>query len=116
MKIPKDMIIADLVRDYVVIHFRPTHLREQGDVERVVSEIQDVIRDHEFRIMVLNFSRVRLLTSSFLGKLMVLHRQLKAANVKLRACAMGPPVRQGFTICKLQKLIPVFDTEAEALA
>ena len=116
MKVAKDMIIADVVKDHVVIHFITTHIRELADVERVVNEIQQVIDEYEFRVLVLNFSRLKMLTSSFLGKLVMLHKHLKRQKVELRACSMAEAVYQGFKICKLQKLIPVFSNEAEAVA
>jgi len=116
MKIPKEMIIADWEADHVVIHFRGTHVRELADVEKIMAEILETVENRALRCVVLNFSRVRMLTSSFLGKLVMLHKKLKESNIELRACCAEKPVFEGFRICKLQKLIPISKTEQDALS
>jgi len=115
MKIQKTLTIADVVQDHVVIHFVPAHIRNQSDVERVAAEIDEVADSYAFKMMVLNFSRVKSMTSAFLGKIVRLNNALKARKIALRACSMNGAVEECFKLVKLQKLVPLFKSEKEAI-
>jgi len=115
MKVDNLLTTADIEADHVVVSFKSLRLREQNEIESVSQELEGLIDAHDFRVMVLNFQDVRMLTSSFLGRLLMLRRRLKSRNIELRACNMQEEVFEGFNVLKLQKLIPVFDSINEAL-
>jgi len=115
MNVQKTMIVAAIDEDRAVIYFAPSVIREQADVDKVAEEIQEIVRDYPFRIMVLNFARVKTLSSSFLGKIVKLNNELKARNRKLRVCELSEEVANCFKLLKLQKVIPVYKTEEKAL-
>ena len=56
------------------------------------------------------------MTSAFLSKLVALNKGMKPMNITLRVCAMCPEVERAYNICKLEKIIPLFATEAKALS
>ena len=115
MKIAKTYIVADVCTEHVVIHFVMGHIREQVEVERVMDEISEVANGFDFKVLVLNFSRIRMLSSSFLGKLIGLRAELNERQIAVRACCMDPDVLAGFRMLNLHKLIKVFPSEEKAV-
>ena len=116
MKTQKTKILADVTGEHAVVYFLGTTVRDMGDVQKIMDEIEDVAYNSKITLLVVNFSRVTQLTSAFLGRLITLNKSLKQAGVTLRLCSMMPQVEEAFKICKFQKLIPLFPTEEKALA
>jgi anti-anti-sigma factor len=116
MKIQKTKIAADVTADRAIIYFLGSTVRDLGDVQKIMDEIESVAYNSKITLVVINFSRVTQLTSAFLGRLITLNKSLKQAGVELRLCAMAPHVEEAFRICKFEKLIKLFPTEEKALA
>jgi len=116
MKTQKTKIMADVTGEQAIIYFLGSTVRDLGDVQKILDEIEDVAYNSKIKLLVINFSRVTQLTSAFLGRLVTLNKSLKQVGVTLRLCSMTPQVEEAFKICKFQKLIPLFPTEEKALA
>ena len=116
MKTQKTKIMADVTGEQAIIYFLGSTVRDLGDVQKILDEIEDVAYNSKIKLLVINFSRVTQLTSAFLGRLITLNKSLKQVGVTLRLCSMTPQVEEAFRICKFQKLIPLFPTEEKALA
>jgi len=116
MKVPKTRIVADVSGEQAVVQFLLTHVRELGDVQKIIDEIEEIAYNYNITLVVLNFSRQKLLTSAFLGKLITLNKSLAQAGITLRVCCLSAQVAKAFKICRLHKIIPIFATEDKALA
>jgi anti-anti-sigma factor len=116
MKTQKTKIIADVTGEQAIIYFVGPTVRDLGDVQKILDEIEAVAYNSKIKLLVINFSRVTQLTSAFLGRLITLNKSLQQAGVTLRLCSMTPQIEEAFRICKFQKLIPLFPTEEKALA
>ena len=115
MRVTKMKIFADVTQDTAVVHFTSTHVRETSDVNKISSEIIEVAENYNIKKLVVNFARLRQITSSFLGKLTMLRKRLAKQGIELRVCAMNDEVEKVFKICRLQKIIPSFASEKEAI-
>ncbi len=115
MKTSKTRIIADIHGKQAVIHFLSSHVRELGDVQKISEEIEAVAYNYDIEVMIVNFSKLRQLTSAFLSRLITLNRSLRDAGIKLRLCSMCKEVERAYKICKLQKIIPLYGSESKAL-
>ncbi|MGO8703905.1 MAG: STAS domain-containing protein [Candidatus Brocadiia bacterium] len=116
MRTQKTKILADVTGEQAVIYFVGSTVRDLGDVQKIVDEIEEVAYNSKITLLVINFSRLTQLTSAFLGRLITLNKSLKQTGVTLRLCSMSPQIEEAFRICKFQKLIPLFPTEEKALA
>jgi anti-anti-sigma factor len=116
MKTRKTKIIADVTGEQAIIYFVGPTVRDLGDVQKILDEIEAVAYNSKITLLVINFSRVTQLTSAFLGRLITLNKSLKQTGITLRLCSMTPQIEEAFRICKFQKLIPLFPTEEKALA
>jgi len=115
MKIQKSRIIADIQGDYVSIRFLGVAMREVAEAQRAVQEIENVAYNHDLKVVIINFGGLVHLSSVFLGRLIQLQKSLKQLGMELRACGMSSDIEKAFKICKLEKLIPAFATEEEAI-
>ncbi len=115
MRVSKTKIFADVMQDVAIVHFTSTHVREASDVNKISSEIAEIAENYDIKKLVINFARLQQITSSFLGKLTEMKKQLAAQEIKLCVCAMNKDVENAFKICRLQKLIPYFKSEKEAI-
>jgi len=116
MKIKKTYTVAEITMNQAIIRFVPTHIRELSDAQKTSDEIEELAYNYDISLLVINFSRLKQMTSSFLGKLITLNKSLKQAGIELRLCCMTRQVEQAYKICKLQNVIPLYRTEEKALA
>jgi anti-anti-sigma factor len=68
------------------------------------------------RLMVLNLEAVTFIDSSGLRSLVAVHRRARALDVKLRLACLPPIPRRTLEITRLDMILPMFDTAAEALS
>ncbi len=115
MKVPKSRIVAEVTGKQAIIYFLASNVRELGDVQKIIDEIEEVAYNYDIHLIVINFSKLKSLTSAFLSKLVTLNKSLRTADIKLRLCSMSSEVARAYKICKLQKLIPLYSNEAKAL-
>ena len=65
---------------------------------------------------VLDLSRLRFVSSMFLGMLVVLHKRVASANGELKLCGIQPGAAVVFGITKLDKVFDIHDGQQSALA
>ena len=111
----------------------PSHLevskRENATVvrlgeHRILNEVTiQLMGDELFRVadqpdcdnLLLDFTGVERLTSSMLGKLVVLKRKMESKRGKLMLCDIGPEIRGAFKSSGLDRILDIRENEAEAL-
>ena len=98
MRTQKTKILADVTGEQAVIYFLGPTVRDLGDVQKIVDEIEDVAYNSKIKLLVVNFSRVTQLTSAFLGRLITLNKSLKQAGITLRLCSMSAQIEEAFRI------------------
>lgn len=116
MKVQMTRVVAQITSDHAVVHFISTHVRDPGDAQKIADEIEQIASNYKISVLIVNFSRLKQLTSAFLSKLITLNKSLRKLGIQLRVCGMSREVERGFRISKLQKIIPSFATEDEAMA
>lgn len=66
--------------------------------------------------VVLNLSGVQLVSSSFIAGLIALNRRMNEAQGKVVLCELSPIVRETLAGAKLDRILTIVGTEAEAQA
>ena len=69
----------------------------------------------EGRRVVLDFSRVKRLSTALVGKVVALHKRLNRVGGRLALCEVAPHLREALELLKLPRLVPIYDEEREAL-
>ncbi len=98
-----------------VVRFQVAHILDLSDVQKATREIDEILSNYDVKLLVIDFTGVKQVTSSLLSKLMILQKTLKSEGGELRVCGLSGNVREAFRICKFHKLIPTFKNEGDAV-
>jgi anti-anti-sigma factor len=96
-----------------VLTFLPG-LRSGSEGERGVSEVISAASDQA--VVVADVSHLRLVTSSFLGMLVVLRNRLETTKKRFKLCGVSPELCDSLHSTNLGDLFDVYDDEQAALA
>jgi len=104
------------IRDVTIVNFNETTILDTVQVEQIGEQLYDLVDKRDRKKLILDFSSVRLLSSSALGVLITLHG--KAGKIKGRVvlCGLREELMKMFKITKLHKLFTFCDDEEQALA
>lgn len=103
---------ADGVR---IVRFRDRQLFDERTVREVAEQVFNAAPATGPIRMVVDFTGVDLVSSSLLGKLLLLQRRVDASGGKLRLCEMSPAVRAVFKVSNLDRLFGIDRDRREAL-
>jgi anti-sigma B factor antagonist len=84
-------------------------------IQEVGEELHSLLTDHGRSRILLDFSQVRYLSSSMLGQLARLAKDVASARGQLKITGLGPVLRDTFRISHLEPLFEFFDDQAAAL-
>ncbi len=99
-----------------VVRFHDRHLFDERTVRDVAEQIAAILPNDGSPIrLVLDFSDVALISSSFLSKLILFQRRVDASRGKLRLCEMSPVLQQVFRTSNLDRLFTIDRDQRAAL-
>ncbi len=104
------------IGDITVVHFHEHWISGFLEIESLGRELYGLAEENRRKKILLDFSGVEFLSSSFLGKLITLSGKLKARDAALRLCNIQPQVLEVFLVCKLDRIFDVRKDSADALA
>lgn len=107
-----DLDEADGVR---VVRFRDRRLYDDRTVREAADQILGAVAGGGPVRLLIDFSGVDLVSSSLLGKLILLQRRVDASGGRLRLCEMSPTVRAVFRTSNLDRLFAIDRDRREAL-
>lgn len=79
------------------------------------SELKSVLKDLGRKLILLEFDDVQYVSSTMLGQLAHLEREVRAAKGQLKICGLGPILRDTFRIGRFDSLFDIHPDEASAL-
>ena len=108
----------DLEREDVdgvtVVRLTARRLEEEGHVRALFQEVVALVGAGHPNL-VLNFRRVEYLASVVIGKLVMLHRKVRAAEGRLALCHLSPAIEEALEVMHLKEIVPSYGSEQEAL-
>ena len=109
------LIMTSQIGDVGVVNFLTSQVLDELNVQQLGQELNDLV-DKDYMVkMVINFSKIKFLSSAVLGKLISLNKKVAAQKGRLAFCNINPDIMQVFKITRLDKLIPVYEDEDEAV-
>jgi len=90
-------------------------MRDTEEFESIHRELNAVADIEDTCAMLINFSGVEFFSSRMIGLLVALHSKLSDRGGKLVLCRLRPEPFRVLMLSKIDTLIPVFDTEEDAL-
>ena len=107
-------IQCDVIGDRVTVCFLNHDIIDVCDADAVVNEIEEMIAISRPCLVILDFTNVRHMGSRMFGHMLHLQKVVQKHGGKLRVCAMDANIERTFTLCRLERIIPLFKTADEA--
>ena len=108
------LVTIEAQGDIQVITFLRDLFQEDA-IAQVLDQLRKLVESLPQPRLVLNFARLKNVSSNFLG--MVMDITLKTTHKKgqLRVCEMHEQVKDLFQLTRLDKIVPISDTQAQAI-
>ena len=109
------LIMATQVGDVTVVNFLTSQVLDEFNVQQLGQELNDLVDKQNMIRLVINFSKIKFLSSAVLGKMISLNKKVAAQKGHMAFCNINPDIMQVFKITRLDKLIAIYDDEDEAV-
>jgi anti-sigma B factor antagonist len=109
------LIMTAQIGDVGVVNFLTSQVLDELNVQQLGQELNDLVDKDYVVKMVINFSKIKFLSSAVLGKLISLNKKIAAQKGRLAFCSINADIMQVFKITRLDKLIPIYEDEDEAV-
>lgn len=108
-------LVVQNIGDVVVVNFGDTAILDGLTIDAITRSLLDLVDNQARRKILLDFSRVRFLSSSMLGVLIRLQKRIGAINGRLAILGLRPELHKVFKITRLDKLFNFYNDEQDAL-
>jgi anti-anti-sigma factor len=111
---PGNLVIAQ-EQGVTVVTFRDAAILDAAAVETLSGELHDLVDKRALKRVLLDFGRVKFLSSSMIGTLITLHRKSQGIGGKVVVCGLAPQLSNAFKILKLDGMLNFAPDEAQGL-
>jgi anti-sigma B factor antagonist len=88
---------------------------ESALVHEIGAELQSLLEDQGQRRILLDFAHVQYLSSSMMGQLVKLQKEMDTAKGQLKVTGLGPVLRDTFRIGRFEPLFAIYDDRPGAM-
>jgi len=99
----------------LIAQFTQQKLYDDAIIGEIGSELME-LADQSGGKMFLDFHGVKFMSSSMIGKVVVLNKKCKADNIELRMCNVASTVMEVFEVTRLDRVFTICDSVDDALA
>ena len=86
-----------------IIKIKESKVYDEAMVSIINDEINQALDSNDKKFIILDFSKVKYLSSSFLGKIISINKKLKTKEGKLFLVGLNADIMEVFQITKLEK-------------
>ena len=108
-------LLIHMIRDVTVVNFHDSSILDTVQVQQIGEELYDLVDSKARRKLILDFSKVQLLSSSALGVLITLRKKADQIKGQVVICGLRQDLRKIFKITNLERLFTFCDDEEQAL-
>jgi anti-sigma B factor antagonist len=98
----------------LTVIFDDERILDETKLEEVARDLMEKLNATTEERVILDFRKVKFMSSAMLGKLVQIHKKSKEFKVHLKLAAIAPEIRTVFKITKLDKLFEIEDDEVSA--
>jgi anti-anti-sigma factor len=100
----------------VVVLIKEPFLSTTIAAEILESELRQIIAEHHPAVLVLDFRHVKMISSSSIGKLLLIQKHLRSQAGQLHLCCVSVPIAEAYRALGLsEQWLMVFETVEDAL-
>jgi anti-sigma B factor antagonist len=104
-----------MVQDVTVVEFQQPTLLDAPVIEGLARDLCALIDEQARRKILLDFRKVRLLSSQMLGVLITLQKKSAAIKGRIVLCGLRSDLQKIFTIMRLDKVLAIVPDESKAM-
>ncbi len=112
---PRRQLNVDLVEGIILVTFTAPRIVQEKAIQSTFEQLQRLVDEKPGRELVLDFRKVQFLSSSVLGRLVLLHKKVASAKGRLLLCGIAKEIFEVFKITKLDKVFTVKEDAKAAL-
>jgi len=110
-----DMTLNSYAKDGILtVLFMDARILDEAKLEEIGKDLIDLINKSTEERVILDFRNVQFMSSSMLGKLVLVQKKCREFKAQLKMCGISPDIREVFKITKLDKLFDIENDEASA--
>ena len=98
-----------------VAKFLDTKILDDQVITQIGNELLECVNSTSNGKLLLDFSNVRFMSSSMLGRLVMLSKKCKSAKVDLKLCHLADDLAKVFTITNLHKVFDIKKNREKAI-
>ena len=103
----KEKIVVENGTDVTIVTFEEETILEDQQIRKLERALLPVIRDNPDKRLVLNFVKVKFMSSAFLGLLVKVHKRVIEAGGHLQLFNLDPKIQKVFEITQLVKVFDI---------
>ena len=107
------LMISD-IEGVKIVTFGTLAILDPVEVDAIGQQLYKLVDERAHRKIVLDFRKVRQLSSQMLGTLIKLNKKSKAIKGKVVLCGLRPDLLKAFTVTRLDKILQIADDEQQA--
>ncbi len=107
----KEKIVVENGTDVTIVTFEDQTILEDQQIRKLERALMPVIRDNQDKRLVLNFAKVKFMSSAFLGLLVKVHKRVIEAGGHLQLFNLDPKIQKVFEITQLVKVFDIVRSE-----
>ena len=108
-------MIAEPYHQHLVLSFLGTAIQNETDVKEAAEFLNHYLLNSGEKIMVIDLTRVRTMTSAMIGELVEFIKKCDAEKRKLKLCGLSPQTDEVFRITNMDKIFKYYPDRAKAL-
>jgi anti-sigma B factor antagonist len=112
---PATGLVITFFQDLAIVTFEQPALTDARVIETLGTEIIALVDKQARRQIVLDFGRVRLLSSRMLGMLISLYKKSAAIKGRVILCGLAPALMEIFTITRMDKVMEFAEDQNKAM-
>ncbi len=107
----KEKIVVENGTDVTIVTFEDQTILEDQQIRKLERALMPVIRDNQDKRLVLNFAKVKFMSSAFLGLLVKVHKRVIEAGGHLQLFNLDPKIQKVFEITQLVRVFDIVRSE-----
>ncbi len=109
-------LMTHQMRDVTVVNLHDSSILDTQQVDELGEELNKLVDERACKKIVIDFTKVKFLSSSALGVLIRLQKKAREIKGQIILCGLKKELLQVFKITSLDKLFEFKDNEEQALA
>ena len=101
--------------DILVVYFNDAKILDEAKIQQIGAELNEKVAQAASGRLLLNFHNVTFMSSAMIGKVILVNKKCKAANITLKLCNISDNVMEVFKLMRLNKILDIQKDEEKAL-